>query len=127
MRRSQTRMALTVLVAVTAAACGGETADPETTGGTGTADALEVVGTDALTFEPSELTADAGGITVQLTAEPAIAHDFVIEEGEQLVVAAGAGETAVGTVALEPGTYTFYCGVPGHRQAGMVGTLEVVD
>ncbi len=29
------------------------------------------------------------------------------------------------TMTLTAGTYTYYCSVPGHRQAGMVGTLKV--
>ena len=29
------------------------------------------------------------------------------------------------TVTLKAGTYKFYCSVPGHRQAGMLGTLTV--
>jgi uncharacterized cupredoxin-like copper-binding protein len=29
------------------------------------------------------------------------------------------------TLTLKPGTYTFYCSVPGHRQGGMEGTLAV--
>ena len=121
-------MAATIVLALAAAACigaDGQEATSDTSGDTAATDRLEVTGTDQLTFEPSELTAAAGEVTAKLTAEPAIAHDFVIEDGEWLAVAANAGGTATGTVTLEPGTYTFYRGVPGHRQAGMVGTLEV--
>jgi uncharacterized cupredoxin-like copper-binding protein len=35
------------------------------------------------------------------------------------------GGTKSMTMTLAAGTYTFYCSVPGHRQAGMQGTLTV--
>ena len=35
------------------------------------------------------------------------------------------GKTSSVTVSLKKGTYTYYCPVPGHKQAGMKGTLTV--
>jgi plastocyanin len=37
----------------------------------------------------------------------------------------GHGATSTVTANLKPGTYTFYCPVPGHEAAGMKGTLTV--
>lgn len=43
-----------------------------------------------------------------------------------LHVAAGMGQNAsVEFTPSKPGTYEFYCTVPGHKEAGMVGTLVV--
>lgn len=87
---------------------------------------LEVTGTDGLAFEPSQVTVAAGEVTVELTSQPAATHTFAIEElGDREVVHADAGEAARGTIELEPGTYTYYCSIPGHRQAGMEGRLAV--
>lgn len=87
--------------------------------------ALQIVGTDRLTFEPSELVAAAGEITIELTSQAGVAHDVVIDETDERVVSAGAGRIAVGTVTLEPGSYTFFCSVPGHRASGMEGVLTI--
>jgi plastocyanin len=114
-----------LMAALLLAACPAEDAPDEAT------DRIEVTGTDALAFEPEEFTVPAGQeVTVELTSEAGVNHDFTIEDvnGDEEVVAVAAGESATGTFTLdEAGTYTVYCSVPGHREGGMVGTVEVVD
>jgi plastocyanin len=86
---------------------------------------FEVVG-DALEFEPSEFAVPAGDFTVTFTSAD-IPHDFTLEGPDGDVrLDAGAGQTESGGFAVdEPGEYTFYCSVPGHRSGGMEGTLTV--
>lgn len=72
---------------------------------------------------PAEL--PAGTVTFKLVNNGAIAHDVTIEEIDEDVVHAEGGQTGTGTVELEPGEYTYYCSVPGHRAAGMEGKLTV--
>lgn len=123
------RAALTVvavLAATSLAGCGGGTDTAATDGVEDSATILEVTGTDALDFEPSRLAAPTGAVTVELSSGRGVHHTFAIDKlGDREVVEAAAGQTATGTVVLEPGTYTFYCSVPGHREAGMEGTLTV--
>jgi plastocyanin len=116
------------VLAIGLAACGGDGNDRHrAANGNGDAPSeVSITGTDDLKFEPTSLTAAAGTITVTLTSEEAVEHDFVIEDiGDVEVVYSGPGETNSGTVDLEAGTYTFYCSIPGHRTAGMEGTLTV--
>ena len=80
-----------------------------------------------LAFDQTELSAEAGEVTIDFTNPSPIPHNVVIdEEGKEL---AGFDPIAEGeeslSAELEPGTYTFFCSVPGHRQAGMEGTLTV--
>lgn len=129
MSRSTTLIGLLAVLALTLAACGG--GDDGGGGGEATT-SVAVTGTDSLAFEPTDFTVPAGEeVTVELTAEAGVEHDFVVEDvgGEDVEVAhAEAGETASGTITIdEAGSYTFYCAVPGHREAGMEGTLEVVE
>jgi plastocyanin len=85
---------------------------------------IEVTAT-SFEFDPDEIRVDAGeNIAIVLTSED-ILHDFTIEElGAH--VSADQGETEEGGfMADEPGRYTYYCTVTGHREAGMEGTLIV--
>jgi plastocyanin len=80
-----------------------------------------------LAYETKQLTAKAGTVTVQLTNKSPIEHDVAIAQGSivlgQTPVFTGGSKSV--TVKLKPGTYKFFCTVPGHRQAGMEGTLTV--
>ena len=78
-----------------------------------------------LYFDPESVTTTAGTTEFHLVNTGAVYHDLVVEEaGDVQVAEAEAGETVSGTVELEPGTYTLYCSVPGHRSS-METTLTV--
>lgn len=117
------RIALALGAVLALSGCAGGEADAGT--GAPVEGALAVTGTDGLKFEPTSLAAEAGEVTVSLVCEPAVAHNFVIEETDDTVADCNAGATDVGTVELEAGEYTYYCSLPGHRSAGMEGTLTV--
>lgn len=80
-------------------------------------------------FRPADLRAAAGTEVTLVYANPdAVPHDFVLEDGDVTAhVAVLPGKTA--TIRFpapeQSGTYTFYCSLPGHREAGMVGTLLI--
>ncbi|CAN5244417.1 hypothetical protein BH20ACT9_BH20ACT9_01760 [soil metagenome] len=111
-------------------AAGGGEAAAGGGGGGGTedvpADALVFVGTDELVFEEAPETAPAGEQTFVLTSEGGLLHNVVIDEvSSQPIVEAEGGQTEQGTATLRPGAYGYYCSVPGHREAGMEGELDV--
>ena len=57
-----------------------------------------------------------------------VQHNLVVAKGSSVIggTPTFSGGTKTLVVNLKPGTYTFYCSVPGHRMAGMQGTLTVV-
>ena len=83
----------------------------------------------ALKFTKTSLAAKAGKVTIHFVNTSALGHNFTVEKGTSGPVV-GATPTFMGgsktlTLDLKPGTYTFFCSVPGHRMAGMHGTLTV--
>jgi outer membrane protein assembly factor BamB len=83
---------------------------------------------DQLAFTANQETAKAGKVTVDFTNNSALQHDVVLTDSQNKIVGqtpAFQGGTKGFTATLTRGTYTYYCSVPGHRQAGMQGTLTV--
>ncbi len=87
-----------------------------------------------LAYVTNKATATAGAATVEMPNLSGVSHNIAIETGEGGASAKGAKlgasefttkSTATVHVTLKPGTYTFFCEAPGHRQAGMFGTLTV--
>jgi plastocyanin len=80
-----------------------------------------------IAFDTTTLTSKPGKVTIDFTNPSALEHDVAIEEeGEEIAGSEliAEGKTSV-SAELAPGTYTFYCTVPGHREVGMEGTLTV--
>lgn len=85
------------------------------------------VSASSFAFDPAEIEVQAGEDVAIVLTSTDILHDLTIDELDSHV-AADAGETATGGLrADEPGRYTFYCTVAGHREAGMEGTLVVTE
>jgi plastocyanin len=149
MKRTAIALGL-VLAALALAACGGgddTTSGAETGGATeseapateGTAEgggaeaggstvAIEADPGGSLSFTTDEATAEAGEVTIDFTNESSVPHDVDIEnaEGETVLETEIISESSESASAeLPAGEYTFYCSVPGHREAGMEGTLVV--
>ena len=81
----------------------------------------------ALAFVQKTLTAKAGEVDITLKNDAPVPHNIAVEGTDAGVSdTVQDGGTAELTIAnLPAGTYEYYCEVPGHRQAGMIGSLTV--
>jgi plastocyanin len=87
-----------------------------------------------LAYVTNKATATPGAVTITMGNSSGVSHNIAVEPGSGGATGTGSplgassfitkGATSV-TVSLKPGTYTFFCQVPGHRAAGMDGTLTV--
>jgi plastocyanin len=81
-----------------------------------------------LKYDKTSLSAKAGTVAIDFTNMSQLGHNMTVESSSGSVAGATptfSGESKTLTLKLTPGTYKFYCSVPGHRQAGMEGTLVV--
>src|SRR5262249_55240175 len=93
-----------------------------------------------LRFSTTKLSAKAGKITITLTNRSTVLHNMAVRRGPRCqsdTRCAGLSGLDIDstdpfirgsrtlTLNLKPGTYVFFCGVPGHEAGGMQGTLTV--
>ena len=104
---------------------GGTSNAPAVGASSDSGDGLTVVAED-IEFGDDAYAAAAGTIPVTYRNEGSIVHTLVIEDidGFKLEVSSN-GDVDEGAVELEPGEYTMFCDVPGHRAAGMEASLQV--
>lgn len=97
-------------------------------------DAAAAIPEDAAVFVAVEIgpfgeapdTLPAGDTTIAIDNQGETVHTVLFEQlGSEPIAEAQGGQVDTGTVTLQPGDYTYYCDVPGHRTAGMEGTLTV--
>ena len=119
-------------VAALAGACGGggSSGGADTSGGGGGGgQVVEIdVASSGFAFTETTATATAGHVVIKSMNPQGTGHDIslkgngVDEHGD---VVQDGGVSTIDISDLKPGTYTFYCSVPGHEAAGMKGTLTV--
>jgi plastocyanin len=81
-----------------------------------------------LKYSTTSLAAKAGTVSIDFTNMSPLGHNVTVESSSGSVVGATptfSGGSKTLKLSLKPGTYKFYCSVPGHRMAGMEGTLTV--
>ncbi len=118
----------TSMASPTAGAMASPSASPAAcaTGNAGAAQSEMTVTLVDIAFQPKEITIPANtATTVSLPNKGAAAHNFNID---QLNIHSGdvtSGQTGSVTINAAAGDYQYYCNIPGHKEAGMVGTLHV--
>ncbi|HWH09560.1 MAG TPA: plastocyanin/azurin family copper-binding protein [Solirubrobacteraceae bacterium] len=84
-----------------------------------------------LSYVTNKATAKPGPVTVKMANMSGTMHNIALQQGtgpSGAVIGAGkivTNGTSSFTANLKAGTYTYFCQVPGHRAAGMSGTLTV--
>lgn len=128
-------LAVMLVTALVVAGCGDDDDDDDGGGATTTEQTTEAAGPtvleipvadSGLAFALTEMTAPAGEVTLRSVNPQGVEHNIAVDAPDPVIgdTVTDGGVSEI-TVTLEPGTYEYYCAVPGHREGGMVGTLTV--
>jgi plastocyanin len=133
---SSSKSSTTTTTETTPASTGaGGTAAPSSTSpaasgaaGAATTLSLEANKEGQLRYDKTSLNAKAGTVTINFTNMAELSHNVTVESSSGTNEGATptfSGSSKTLTLTLKAGTYKFFCSVPGHRMAGMEGTLKV--
>lgn len=125
-------LASVAALAMALAACGGGTDDTTDAGSeapVAEAGAATFVGDDTLKWTSAPDTAELvdGSLEVTIECAGAVPHNIVFEgvDDDAVLAECSGNDEATATLTVEPGTYSYYCSIPGHREAGMVGEVTL--
>lgn len=101
------------------------TADENATSEASAGTTEQVVTSFDIFFEPRDIAIPANtDVSFRLPNDGVTLHNFSIDElGVDINIQPS--ETAEVLINAPPGSYEYYCSIPGHREAGMVGTMTV--
>ena len=139
-RTAMRLLTLALIVMFALAACGGAPAKPAST-----QPRTITLNLAEFQFQPAEITVDVGQpIKLVMKNNGTVLHDFVCTDAMVEVMEEHGAEHDMGEMstnmhaaieagqqstlefkATQAGTYTFYCTIAGHKEAGMVGKLIV--
>lgn len=120
--------AVSIVTAIFAVGIAARAVDRAEKGGGGVAAAPAAGETVSVTmtdfaFTPSDITVAAGG-SIEFVNEAIQPHDFHVEDLSTPFIDGG-DSFVLDVSSLEPGTYDVWCDIPGHKDAGMQGTLNI--
>ena len=107
----------------------GEQTESSDSGASATKLALAADPNGDLKYNTDKLNSKTGNITIALTNESSVPRDVAVEDSSGSEIGKSdeitQSETDLELTDVQAGSYTFFCTVPGHKAAGMEGTLTV--